>query len=260
MKKFESKMRSGVSVCLATFNGATYLKNQLDSIFSQIQPNDEVIIVDDCSTDNTVSLIKEYDVNNIKLFVNDRNYGHVKAFETALSLATNDIILLSDQDDVWLTGRLNLLIDKCKNEKILLFTSNFGLIDESGLNLPDPKFKLHAIDSSAYIRNIMGIFLGKRPYYGCAMIIRRRLLDFALPFSTCVEGHDVWLAFCANVLQSSSHLEQKTINRRLHSNNLTAITRRPFFKIALTRYRMFICIIIIIFRLMHRLVRPRIFK
>lgn len=248
-------MRVNVSVCMATFNGAKYLNRQLDSILLQLQENDEIVIVDDCSTDNTVSLIKAYSLQNIKLFVNKKNYGHVKSFEIALSLAAHDIILLSDQDDVWIPGRLNTLIYKLGGDQSALLTSNFGLIDENDVCLPDPKCTLLEIDSTAYIKNYIGLFLGKRPYFGCAMILRKGLLEIALPFPVSIEGHDVWLAFCANALKSNSHLEAKTINRRLHSGNLTSINRRSIFRVALTRYRMFICTIILSYRLVHKYVR-----
>jgi glycosyltransferase involved in cell wall biosynthesis len=245
---------------MATYNGGKYLTRQLDSILSQIKSKDEVVIVDDCSTDDTVEIIKNYNCNNIKLFLNDRNQGHVKSFEKAIGLASNDIILLSDQDDVWLPERLNKLIDKCYVKKMALLTSNFGLIDENDLSLPDPKHKLREIDSNLHIRNIFNIYLGKRPYFGCAMIFRRDLLDIAFPFPAWVEGHDVWLALCSNALKSNFHIELKTINRRLHSSNLTSLSRRPFFDIAVTRYRMFMCTITILFRLVQRAVLTRFIK
>jgi glycosyltransferase involved in cell wall biosynthesis len=242
---------------MATYNGGKYLTRQLDSILSQIKSTDEVVIVDDCSTDDTVEIIKNYNCNNIKLFLNDRNQGHVGSFEKAISLAKNDIILLSDQDDVWLPERLNKLIVKCYIEQTALLTSNFGLIDENDLSLPDPKYSLREIDSNLHFSNITNIFLGKRPYFGCAMILRRDLIDIAFPFPAWVEGHDVWFALCSNALQSNSHFELKTINRRLHSSNLTSLNRRPLLDIAVTRYRMFMCTITILFRLVRRAVLIR---
>ena len=250
-------MRQGVSICIATYNGAKFIKWQIDSILVQILSADEIIIVDDCSTDETVSIIANYGCNNIKLIQNAVNRGHVKSFEIALGLAKNEIILLSDQDDTWLPERLSKLINKYMTECVALVTSNYGQIDEDDSNIRDPKYRLHEADSGSHLLNIIGLFFGTRPYYGCAMIMNKKLLDVALPFPKWVEGHDVWLALCANAMQSNFHFEQKTLNRRLHSNNLTSRARRPILKVLLTRYRMFMCLNTILFRLIGNLSKIR---
>jgi glycosyltransferase involved in cell wall biosynthesis len=241
-------MREGVSICIATYNGAKFIKKQIDSILREILPSDELIIVDDCSTDETVSIIRRYGQKNIKLFQNAVNCGHVKSFEMALGMARNNYILLSDQDDIWLPGRLGDLINKSTAEGVALVTSNFGQIDEDDFNIGNSRYRLLEADSKSHLLNIIGLFWGTRPYFGCAMIINRKLLDIALPFPKWVEGHDVWLALCANAMHSNFHLEQKTLNRRLHSNNLTSLARRPILKILVTRYRMLMCLSIILFR------------
>lgn len=242
-----------MSICIATYNGAKFIEKQIDSILREILSSDELIIVDDCSTDETVSIIASYGCENIKLFKNAVNRGHVKSFEMALGMANNNFILLSDQDDIWLPGRLGELINKSTTEDVALVTSNFGQIDEDDFDIGNPRYRLFEADSKSYLLNIVGLFLGTRPYFGCAMIMNKKLLDIALPFPKWVEGHDIWLALCANALNSNFHLEQKTLNRRLHSNNLTSLARRSILKIVVTRYRMLICLSIILFRLMGKL-------
>ena len=92
------------SVALCTYNGEKYLKEQLDSILSQEIPVDEIVICDDCSTDETTLIIKEYESqfpNVFCVFINAENLGYVRNFEKALSFCTGEIIFLCDQDDLW---------------------------------------------------------------------------------------------------------------------------------------------------------------
>ena len=95
-------MRKPVSICMALYNGAKFVEEQIDSILPQLDhPNDEIIIVDDFSKDNSVELISNYKDPRIKLIKNKSNIGYIKTFEKAINLSKNDIIFLSDQDDIW---------------------------------------------------------------------------------------------------------------------------------------------------------------
>lgn len=247
-------MRPPITVCMATFNGALYLNEQIDSILTQLETNDELIIVDDCSTDKTTTIIKSYQSKIVKIFSNNENCGHVKTFESALRLATNDIILLSDQDDIWIPGRVSLILNELLSSSCLLATSNFGLIDESGNLLQDPAVILLKENSTTSISNYIGLFLGKRPYFGCTMALHRDLLKIALPIPIFVESHDIWLALISNALMRNWHIERQTVLRRIHSRNLSPRKRRPMAKIVYSRIKMFLCTAIIMLRIFnHRI-------
>lgn len=104
-----------ISLVMATYNGAKYLREQLNSIFNQSVVPDEIIIVDDCSTDNTLSVLSEYkDRGNFKVFVNEKNKGVNANFEYAISLAQGDYICISDQDDVWFPNKIEVSLAKLK--------------------------------------------------------------------------------------------------------------------------------------------------
>ena len=92
-----------VSVIMTTYNGEKYLREQIDSIISQTYPIYELIIQDDGSTDNTVSIARDYAKSNpaVKVFVNEKNLGLNQNFKTAVMRATGDFVAISDQDDVW---------------------------------------------------------------------------------------------------------------------------------------------------------------
>lgn len=101
-------MEKTVSVVMCTYNGAKYLREQLDSIISQTYPIYELIIQDDCSTDDTVAIVKEYmeKYSFIKLYINEHNLGFNQNFKSAAMKATGDYVALSDQDDVWFPNKL----------------------------------------------------------------------------------------------------------------------------------------------------------
>ena len=99
-----------ISVCMASFNGNKYIKKQLDSILSQLGIDDEVIIVDDASEDDTVSTIMNFNDPRIKLFENENNTGVIASFERSITLAKGEIIFLSDQDDIWLPNKIQKMM------------------------------------------------------------------------------------------------------------------------------------------------------
>lgn len=125
-----------VSVVMATYNGEKYLREQLDSIINQTYPIHEIIIQDDCSTDGTVAIIKEYIENYsfIKLYVNEHNLGFNQNFKTAVMRATGDFVALSDQDDVWFPEKIESQIKAIGNYD--LCCSPHIVNDKEGNKLP----------------------------------------------------------------------------------------------------------------------------
>lgn len=119
-KSFYFKIMKTVSVVMATYNGAKYLREQLNSIISQTYPIYELIVQDDCSTDETVAIIKEYmeKYSFIKLYVNEHNLGFNLNFKSAALKATGDYIALSDQDDVWFPNKIEKQVKTIGNYDI----------------------------------------------------------------------------------------------------------------------------------------------
>ena len=107
-----------ISVCIATYNGEKYIKEQLLSILPQLGKKDEVIISDDHSTDNTLDIVKGLNDNRIKIVMNNREKGYTSNFENALSYAIGDYIFLSDQDDIWQEDKLISCIDVAEHDGI----------------------------------------------------------------------------------------------------------------------------------------------
>jgi glycosyltransferase involved in cell wall biosynthesis len=109
-----------VSVCMATFNGAAYLFEQLDSTLVQLQSEDELIISDDHSTDQTQVIHGGYRDARIKIFTNIGKRGHVQTFAYAMAQATGEFIALSDQDDIWAVNRLERMLEQLCSTNVFL--------------------------------------------------------------------------------------------------------------------------------------------
>ncbi|WP_154605772.1 glycosyltransferase [Arthrobacter sp. AQ5-05] len=206
-----------VSVCMATYRGAAFVAEQIESILTQLAPTDELVIVDDASPDNTVEIIKALDDRRIKLHEATKNQGYVRSFGQAVKESRGEYIFLADQDDLWLPGRLERMLSALGDADVV--ASNFGVLG-GGDRGRVPSLK--ASDSTHHVRNIVGIIVGYRPYYGCGMAMTRAQAEVFLPIPSFLpESHDLWLGLCGNVGGSIVHLDEATLLRRLHENNVT---------------------------------------
>lgn len=102
--------RGMVSVAMATYNGAEFVTEQIASILPQLAPGDEIVIVDDASTDDTLEVISRIDDPRIRLVRNEVNLGYVHTFERALATTRGEVIFLSDQDDEWFPERVSQML------------------------------------------------------------------------------------------------------------------------------------------------------
>src|SRR3954469_465099 len=124
-----------LSIAMGTYNGAVYLNEQLESIAAQTRTPDELVISDDQSTDDTLTLIEEFAATAgfpVRLSINESNLGTAKNFEKAIGLCRGDVIMLSDQDDVWHSDKLESVerMFAAKPQLSLVF-SNAELVDET---------------------------------------------------------------------------------------------------------------------------------
>jgi glycosyltransferase involved in cell wall biosynthesis len=215
---------------MATYQGERYVERQLRSILEQLGENDEVIVVDDCSTDRTIELVERLNDPRIAVFRNQMNRREVYSFGKAIEIAKGDIVFLSDQDDVWLPGRVQLMVSRLQVSNTALITSNFEWMDESERPLDVAFAGISSAASTHYFRNIVDIFIGKTNYFGCAMAFRRELVPLVAPIPAYVESHDLWIALAANQIGSNLHIDDKTLRKRRHGNNTTStVSSRPLF-------------------------------
>ena len=205
-----------ISVALCTFNGEEYLENQLTSILNQTCPVDEIIICDDNSTDNTISIVNSYieeGIENIILIQNKENIGTIKNFEKAIDKCTGDIIFLSDQDDLWLPNKVKSTIRILKNNDFVV--TDCKLIDENE-NVIAQSFYENRNNKKSLIGNLL-----KFGYLGCCFAFRKEILQKALPFPPIHKycTHDNWLMLVAISYYRYCISDKKMILYRRHENN-----------------------------------------
>jgi len=215
---------------MATYNGEKFINIQLDSILSQLTKFDEVVIVDDCSTDNTINIIKAINDSRIKLIINKENLGFVKTFEKALLNSVGELIFFSDQDDYWIDGRVRLMTDKLLNSNKYLIVSQYVTSHEQGTfdhTLSKKKISLNSFSLSS-------IFLGGSLFFGSTMCIKREILKYILPFRFYVKAHDLHLSIIAILLNKLIIIDEVLTVRTITGYNQTD-PNRSFYKKVISR-------------------------
>jgi glycosyltransferase involved in cell wall biosynthesis len=200
-----------LSVCMCTYNGARYLREQVESILPQLGPQDELIVVDDGSSDDTVALLQSLGDSRVQLHRNERNLGPIRSFERALRLAGGDIVFLADQDDVWLPGKAQAMVAAL--DRADLAVSDCRVVDES-LHELHPSFFARQGSGPGLLRN-----LARNTYLGCCIALRRELLQFALPFPARLPMHDWWLGLVGEAFGRVVFVAQALVLYRRHSAN-----------------------------------------
>lgn len=214
-----------ISVAMATYNGQEYLSKQLESILGQTKKVDEIVIVDDCSTDGTVEMIHEYmrkyPQSNIRFFANETNMGYKKNFYKAMSLCEGNIIFLCDQDDIWKENKVDVLVELLEsNSDIGLVSSSFIQIDGDGEEVSSNK--------SAYMRkmdegNLYSVPLEDLIFHnvsqGCAMAFRKEVRDLYMTHFVDELPHDWVLNVIAAMDKKCYYLNSPMFFYRIHDKN-----------------------------------------
>lgn len=221
-----------ISVCIATYNGEKYIKEQIDSILLQLSENDEIIISDDYSTDNTLKIIEQYKDKRIKIYFNEKEKGYTKNFENALTKATGDIIFLSDQDDIWLKHKVKKSLKKLLEGDLLI--SNSMVINNKKEVIEKSIFEVFNT-KTGLLNNLL-----TNRYPGCCMAFKRRILKKILPFPKNQElaPHDIWIPIVAEMYYKVLLEEIPCMLYRRHDNNVSIFkekSKNTFLKKILLR-------------------------
>lgn len=215
-----------VSVAMASYNGEKFLRQQIDSILSQLGSEDELIISDDHSTDQTLSIIENYQKKDdrVKLYFNEES-GVTSNFENAIKRTQNDIIFLSDQDDVWKPEKVGIVKAYFEtNPKINMIMSDITVVDNK-LNTTIESFYEFRGSRHGVLKNIL-----KNSYIGCAMSFRSELKQKVLPIPRNVPMHDMWIGLVADLNKSALLIPEKLIYYRRHDATVTSVENTSSFK------------------------------
>lgn len=214
-----------LSVAMCTYNGGRFLNEQIDSILHQTLKVDEIIVCDDISTDDTLTILEEYSNKNpnlFKIYKNEINLKSVKNFEKAINLCSGEIIFLADQDDVWANNKVKDYIKHFNhNLNINAIGSNGFCIDENS-NVID-KYSLWDIPNFLKEQNIpydyfrMITFFGNI-FTGASMAFRKCIIPEVMPFPNVKNyHHDGWIATIAASKDEIVMLNDKYFYYRIHS-------------------------------------------
>lgn len=211
---------------MATYNGEQFIEKQLDSILIQLTSEDEVIIVDDNSFDQTVEIIEKITRKTetlVRTLVNPQNVGPIKSFERAISQAKGEVIFLADQDDQWLPDKVTVVMEQFQKENAQLVIHDAIVIDGQGQTLSQSwnKYNENAQTTSIFKT------LFKNGFTGCMMAFTEKIAQEILPFPSSIEMHDQWIALVAIKNKDKiTVINQPLMNYVRHGGNVTGISKR----------------------------------
>lgn len=223
-----------ISVALCTYNGAKYISEQLESIAAQTVLPDEIVIIDDQSTDATAEIIEKFAAQNsikIRFYANPKNLGSTKNFERAISLCDGDIIFLCDQDDVWLKDKIEKTVAAFDSEKVGFVFTDAELVDENlkPLNVNLWKFTFFAGDKEKFrAGKFLELLLERNIVTGATMAFRAKFRASLTPIPTDLPNtiHDAWISLVIAAQAEARFLDSPTIKYRQHSNQQCGVDYR----------------------------------
>ena len=221
-----------VSVCMGTKNGAAFIREQLESILPQLGRNDEIIISDDCSSDDTLAIIRSLADPRITILESASERGITRNFEASLMASKGTYVFLGDQDDVWLPGKITTMTRALQEYDLVI--SDCKLVDDS-LRTQNQSFYTVNKSGPGLFRNIV-----KNSYMGCCMAFTRTLKDRALPFPADVPIHDFWIGLVAELYFKVCFLPDVFVLHRRHGSNASTTghsSRQSMNQKFLNRYR-----------------------
>lgn len=222
-----------VIILMSTYNGAPFLRQQLDSILNQSFTNWQLIIRDDGSSDKTQEIIKDYErlyPTKIKQVFGGPGGGSSESFMGMLEYANAPYCMFCDQDDFWETDKIEISLAKIKElEKIdpiaLVFTDmevvSEDLKKELGSFLRLQKLNPNWINNS---NNLLAQSIAA----GCTMILSWHLVQIIKPIKAPLFQHDHWVLINAAIYGVVGYCDQKTVKYRQHSHNTIGSHRINF--------------------------------
>jgi len=212
-----------ITILLATYNGEEYLKEQLESLFSQTHEFFRIIVRDDMSTDSTLEILKSYD---LEIMPSNENIGAKCSFyallDYALQNGDSNYFMFCDQDDIWNKEKIKITLQKMQEvekgfpSKPVLIHSDLKVVDEE-LKIIDKSFWNYEFILPQY--NSLNRLIIQNTITGCTMMINRKLAKISLPIHENYIMHDWWLGLVASKFGKINYIEEATIEYRQHGKN-----------------------------------------
>jgi glycosyltransferase involved in cell wall biosynthesis len=214
-----------ISVAICTYNGAEFLPAQWESILAQSRQPDEIVICDDGSTDETHAQLQQFVAESpipVQFRINERNLGSVKNFEQAITLCTGEVIVLSDQDDVWRGDKLQLIEQAFGNTTSAgLVFSDAEIVDEQLTPLNRSMWDEVGFDSHkrklVSLGRALEVLITGWTVTGATMAFRSGFMKLSLPVPDGIAMiHDGWIALTIAAVADVVMIEEPLIKYRQH--------------------------------------------
>ena len=204
-----------ISVVLAAYKGEKFLAEQLASILPQLGPDDELIVSDDLPYGLTKVLVDIFAGQDSRVrYLAGKGEGVCANFENAINAATGDIIFLSDQDDVWLPEKVEIVLREFENGASVVLHD--AKITDAKLHITaESYFAVHK-SKPGFFRNLL-----RNSYVGCCMAFRADLKDTILPFPKGLPMHDWWIGLLGERTKKAVMVSRPLILYRRHSETVT---------------------------------------
>lgn len=201
------------SIAMTTYNGEKFIERQIDSILSQMK-DDELVISDDGSTDNTLEILRKYATidGRIKITYGPKS-GVVKNFEHAIKNCKGEIIFIADQDDEWFPNKLEIISEEFKqlSDNVKLIMHNGISTNHKGELIIQSYLMKHGV-----IRNIF-----RSCYYGHRMAFRKDLAELCIPFPDSCPAYDQFIGVISEINKSSYFINDMLTNHIIHDANVS---------------------------------------
>lgn len=218
-----------VSVVLATFNGARFVREQLDSLNEQTQLPDELVVVDDSSTDDTLAIVEEFSRTArfpVSVITQPHHMGTCETFEEGFRASSGDLLLICDQDDRWHPEKIEVMAHRmARRPEALLAFSDAVLVDAAGLRLSRSRWRIAGFGPAQWAameRDPFGQMMMRQIVSGCTAAIRRELLPALLPFPSGLHPalptmmYDRWISLLAAAAGAVLVVPERLVDYRIH--------------------------------------------
>lgn len=212
-----------ISVCIPTYNGESFIEEQIKSVLIQLEESDEIIVSDDSSTDRTIEIIKNINDRRIRIVEGNTFHSPIYNLENALKEAKGDYIFLCDQDDIWIEKKVKICLDYLGSYDCVVHDAI--IIDSHKQIILDSFFKIGP-SHEGIIHNLI-----TNGYLGCCMAFRSSLLEYILPFPDNIPMHDIWIGNIAALFFRLCFIPEKLIYYRRHGNNASPTAEKSKAKL-----------------------------
>jgi glycosyltransferase involved in cell wall biosynthesis len=205
--------KHSISIAMTTYNGARYLRDQLNSLASQSLKPVELVVCDDQSGDDTISILESFAAEapfEVRIIPNEQRLGYTQNFIKAASLCKGTLIAFCDQDDIWEDEKLGVVSDHFMGCDDLLVSHDYSVFFEDSRPQIPSYFQHLALSGRTPVVNLKG----------CSLIFRRKLIELAgWPDASSTWSHDMWVCFTALLFAKRGYLNQPLIRHRIHGKN-----------------------------------------